>query len=128
MPTSGGELRATPTRSCSGRRLSYCGIMVCHRSDRLRTAKHASWHDDARSDPMSLSETLHKTRPEKTEVMVGASRCLCCQIQPIPTPDLDPAGTSGRSPRRNVLARDFARDHCVGCGGGDRGGEMLVHG
>ena len=71
---------------------------------------------------------LHKTRPEKKEVTVGASRCLCCQIQPIPSPDLDPAGTSGRSPRRDVLARDCARDHCVGRGGGDRGGEMLVHG
>src|SRR6516164_3520490 len=68
------------------------------------------------------------TRPEKREVTVGASRCLCCQIQPIPSPDLDPAGTSGRSPRRDVLARDFARDHCVGCGGGDRGGEMLMDG
>ena len=74
-----------------------------------------------------MSENLHKTRPEKKEVTVGASRCLCCQIQPIPSPDLDPAGTSGRSPRRDVLARDFARDHCVGCGGGDRGGEMLMH-
>src|SRR5215469_16394563 len=69
-----------------------------------------------------------ETRPEKKVVTVGASRCLRCQIQPIPSPDLDPAGTSGRSPRRDVLARDFARNHCVGCGGGDRGGEMLVHG
>src|SRR5215472_10984019 len=102
--------------------------MVWHRSDRLRTAEHDPWHDNARSDLMSLSESLHKTRPEKKEVTVGASRCLYCQIQPIPSPDLDPTGTSGRSPRRDVLARDFARDHCVGCGGGDRGGEMLVHG
>jgi hypothetical protein len=39
--------------------------------DRLRTAERDPWHDNARSDLMSLSENLHKTRPEKKKVTVG---------------------------------------------------------